>query len=158
MRGAGEGNELEELAARIDEGLAEPADVERFARDIAKSDEVARLWKLAKRYFSERWVSEPALRRLAGLQPASIEPLTYLAGLALLYPFHLDAMEFVHGMRRLDPDSVDALLVEAATCRDVPSKIALYEQVLRRRPDDVTARGQLKELRGPGAHGTLRLE
>ncbi len=134
---------LRQLAEQTIGGDAGDGSLER---QLSASADAAGLRDLAYELTPHPEVSVPIYRRLIELDPADPDLAAELGFIFWLGGDDALAREQVRAGRRLDPDNVQTLLLEAALEQHPGEKRRLYGRVLELDPDNRIARDNLKGL------------
>jgi hypothetical protein len=141
---------LAELAAQYRDGVWDEASEAEFARLVGAETDVEGLRQLAEDYAPFTGVSAPALSRIVELNPADVDALVVLGWVRWLDGEDEQGREYLGRAKRLAPEHVEVLTLEAALATEPAAKLSLYRKVLSQDPTNRVALGKLEELKSQG--------
>jgi tetratricopeptide (TPR) repeat protein len=136
--------ELTELARKIREGNRRQLD--DFKRLVAGEHDVSALREFADSHWQEDEISIPVYKRVLELNPEDDKAWSYLGLVKLLIGEDAEAVQCLERARKINPDGIEVLTLQAALEKRRDEQLKIYKKMLEQDPTNRVALANLARL------------
>ena len=135
---------MTELARKIREGNRRQLD--DFKRLVAGEHDVSALREFADSHWQEDEISIPVYKRVLELNPEDDKAWSYLGLVKLLIGEDAEAVQCLERARKINPDGIEVLTLQAALEKRRDEQLKIYKKMLEQDPTNRVALANLARL------------
>jgi len=137
--------DLTELVRKIKEG--DRSELDQFRRMVAVENDLGELKKFADDHWQEDEISIPIYERFLEVNPENDQALSSLGLVKYLIGEDAEAAQYLEKARKINPDGIEVLTLQAALEKRPDEKLRTYRKMLELDPTNRVALDNLANSR-----------